>query len=121
MPELPEEFNAKVGYYSIIAEIVAEAEYEFPDGELLVFRLCPEADLDISGVYGASFYEDWIIAGTQAEIDTYETMFIAKGNVQTMDETVYSFAVDAEGLDEERFYQAVAFFVESCMNQRAAE
>ena len=121
MPELPEEFGAEVGYHSIIAEIVAESEYEFPDGEMLVLRLCPEADLDISGVYGAEFYEDWDIYGTEAEIDTYEDMFIAIGTVKTLDETAYSFAVDAEGLDEESFYQIVSFFIESCMNQRAAE
>ena len=121
MPELPGEFGAEVGYYSIIAEIVAETEYVFPDGAMLVFRLCPEADLDISGVYGAEFYEDWDIFGTEAEIDTYEDMFVAIGNVSTMDETVYSFAVDAEGLDEESFYKVVSFFIESCMNQRIAE
>ena len=79
MPELPEEFGAEVGYYSIIAEIVAEIEYEFPDGAMLVFRLCPEADLDISGVYGAEFYEDWDIFGTETEVDTYENMFVALG------------------------------------------
>ena len=121
MPELPEEFGAEVGYYSIIAEIVAEIEYEYPDGALLVFRLCPEADLDISGVYGAEFYEDWDIFGTETEVDTYENMFVAIGNVSTMDGTAYSFAVDAEGLEEESFYQVVSFFIESCMNQRMAE
>ena len=67
------------------------------------------------------FYEDWNLFGTEAEIDTYEDMFVAIGNVKTMDETAYSFAVDAEGLDEESFYQIVSFFIESCMNQRAAE
>ena len=121
MPELPEEFGAEVGYYSIIAEIVAEIEYEYPDGALLVFRLCPEEDLDISGVYGAEFYEDWDIFGTETEVDTYENMFVAIGNVSTMDGTAYSFAVDAEGLEEESFYQVVSFFIESCMNQRMAE
>ena len=121
MPELPEEFGAETGYYSIIAEIVAESEYEFPDGERLVFRLSPEADLDISGVYGAEFYEDRDFYGTETEIDTYKDMMIAIGNVRTMDESVYSFAVDAEGLDEERFYQIVSFFIESCMNQQTAE
>lgn len=119
MPELPEEAGGELGYYSIIAEIVAEIEYEFQDGELLVFRLSPEPDLDISGVYGSNYYEDWLIAGTAAEIDTYEDMFIAWGTLETMDETPYSFAVDAEGLDEESFYQIVTFFIESCVNQRA--
>ena len=121
MPELPEEFGAEVGYYSIIAEILAETEYEFPDGALLIFRLCPETDLDISGVYGAGFYEDWIIASTNVEVDTYEDMFIALGSVQTIDETTYSFAVDAEGMDEATFYRVVTFFVESCRNQRAVK
>ncbi len=121
MPELPETFGAEIGYYSIIAGIVAESEYDFSGGEKLVLRLSPEADLDISGVYGAEFYEDWDIFGTETEIDTYENMFIAIGNVSTMDEAVYSFAIDAEGLDEESFHQIVSFFVESCMNQRTAE
>ena len=121
MPELPEEFGAKPGYYSIIAEILAESEYEFPDGGTLILRLCPEADLDISGVYGMEFYEDRNFFGTEAEINTYGNMLIAIGNVSTMDGTVYSFAVDAEGLDEENFYKIVSFFIESCMNQRSAE
>lgn len=121
MPELPEEFGAKPGYYSIIAEILAESEYEFPDGGTLILRLSPEADLDISGVYGMEFYEDRNFFGTEAEINTYGNMLIAIGNVSTMDGTVYSFAVDAEGLDEENFYKIVSFFIESCMNQRSAE
>ena len=121
MPELPEEFGAEIGYYSIIANIVAESEYDFPDGGRLVLRLCPEADLDISGVYGAEFYEDWNLYGTEAEVRTYGDMYVAVGNVMTQDETVYSYAVDAEGPDQELFYQIVSFFIESCMNQRAAE
>lgn len=121
MPELPEEYGAKLGYYSIIAEILAESEYEFPDGAVLVFRLSPEADLDISGVYGASFYEDWTVAGTAVEVDTYQAMFIARGNVKTMDGTVFSFAVDAENLDEETFRRIVTSFIESCMNQRVSK
>ena len=48
-------------------------------------------------------------------------MYVAVGNVMTQDETVYSYAVDAEGPDQELFYQIVSFFIESCMNQRAAE
>ena len=93
----------------------------FPDGGTLILRLCPEADLDISGVYGMEFYEDRNFFGTEAEINTYGNMLIAIGNVSTMDGTVYSFAVDAEGLDEENFYKIVSFFIESCMNQRSAE
>ena len=118
MPELPEEFNAKLGYYSIIAEIVAEIEYEFPDNGKLIFRLSPETEPDISGVYGVSFYKDWVIAGTQVEVDTFESMFIAHGIVKTMDNVSYSFAVDAEGLSEEQFYKITVFFVEECKNQR---
>ena len=99
MPELPDEFGAKLGYYSILAETVAESEYEFPDGSLLVFRLCPEADLDISGVYGYEYHDDWTIAGTETEVDVYQSMLIALGNVTAADGTVYSFAVDSEGLE----------------------
>ena len=118
MPELSEEYGAETVYYTIIAEIVAEIEYEFPEGERLIFRLSPEADLDISGVYGSEFYEDWDIYGTETEVDTYQSMLIAWGNVQTMDGSVYSFAVDADGMDENSFYGIVSGFVESCMNQR---
>ena len=121
MPELSEEHQAKIGYYSIIADIVAESEYEFPDGERLIFRLSPETEADISGVYGAEFYEDWDISGTMAEIDKYQNMFIARGVVRTMDGRSYGFAVDAEGLDEERFHGIVRSFIESCMNQKASE
>ena len=121
MPELPEDTDAQLGYYSIIADVLAEIEYEFPDGELLILRLSPEPDLDISGVYGSEFYEDWVIAGTTAEVDTLEDLFVARGTLKTMDGTPYSFAVDAEGFDEESFYQAVTWFIESCVNQRAAE
>ncbi len=121
MPELPEEYGAELGYCSIISDILAESEYEFPGGEILVFRLSHEAGLDISGVYGMSFYEDWEIAGTMVEVDTYEDMFIAIGDVQTIDEVPYSFAVDAEGLDEEQFREIVTFFVETCRNQQTAD
>ena len=120
MPELPEDTGASLGYYSIIADIVAEIEYEFQNGELLVFRLAPEADLDISGVYGSNYYDDWLIAGTPTEIDTYGDMFIAWGTLETMDGTPYSFAVDSEGIDEESFYTFASWFIESCVNQRAA-
>ena len=120
MPELPEKFGAKVGYYSIIADILAEIEYDFPEGGKLVLRLSPEADLDISGVYGASFREDRVIAGTNVEISVYQNMYIAKGTVRTMDGMKYSFAVDAEGLDEAQFNEIVTFFVESCVNLRPA-
>lgn len=119
MPELPEEFGAKTGYYSIIADVVAEIEYEFQNGGRLVLRLSPETEADISGVYGASFYEDWEIAGTKVEADKYGSMFIAKGIVKTFDEKAYGFAADAEGLAEEDFYKAVVFFVEECRNQRS--
>ncbi len=121
MPELPEEFGAETGYYSIIAEILAEIEYNFPDGAKLILRLCPEADMDISGVYGAEFYEDRTFAGTDVEISKYQNMFIAHGTVKTMDGKAYSFAVDAEGLDEDRFNEIVSFFVESCANRQTAE
>ena len=118
MPELPDEFGAKVGYYSIIADVLAEIEYEFPDGGRLMFRLSPETDKDISGVYGAEFFEDWKIAGTMVEVDKYQAMLIARGIVKTADEKAYGFAVDAEGLTEEKFRDAVAFFVEHCRNQK---
>ena len=58
MPELTENFGGKLGYYSIIADILAEIEYEFPNGGKLILRLTPESDVDISGVYGYEFYED---------------------------------------------------------------
>ena len=121
MPELSEEYGAKIGYYSIIAEIVAEAEYDFPDGATLVFRLSPETDADISGVYGAEFYKDWDISGTMTEVSKYQRMWVARGNVMAMDGSKYGFAVDAEGMSEELFYGIVRSFVEDCMNQRAAE
>ena len=121
IPELPEKFGAEIGYYSIIADILAESEYNFPDGGKLVLRLSPEADLDISGVYGAEFYKDLVIAGTDVEIDTYQDMLVARGTVKTLDGTAYSFAVDAEGLDEARFYDIVTFFVESCVNSQAVK
>ena len=117
MPELPEDLGAKTGYYSIIADVVAEIEYEYPGGRLIL-RLSPETEADISGVYGAEFYEDREIAGTAVEIDKYQSMWIARGVVKTLDEKSYGFAVDSEGLTEEEFSKAVVFFIESCRNQR---
>lgn len=119
-PELPESFEGKLGYYSIIADIVAESQYDFADGGKLILRLSPEINDDISGVYGASFYEDWIIAGTRFEISTYQKMLIAHGTVLTMDGKPYSFAVDAENMDKETFRKVVTFFIEHCRNQKAA-
>ena len=121
MPELSEEYNAKHGYFSIVADIVAESEYEFPDGEKLIFRLCPETGPDISGVYGAEFYEDWDIHGTMTEVDKYQSMLIARGIVSTMDGKNFSFAVDADGIDEARFYSIVNSFIEDCMNRKAGK
>ncbi len=119
MPELSEDFNAKTGYYSIIAEVVAEIEYEFPEDGRVILRLSPETEAEISGVYGAEFYEDREIAGTKVEIDKYQSMFIAKGIVKTIDEKLFSFAVDAEGLTKEQFDRIVVFFVENCRNQKS--
>lgn len=119
MPELPEDFGAKTGYYSIIADVLAEIEYEFPDGGRLILRLSPETESDISGVYGSEFYEDREVAGTAVQVDKYQTMLIAKGIVKTLDEKPYAFAVDAEGLPMEKFDAAVVSFIEACRNQRA--
>ena len=44
-------------------------------------------------------------------------MMIAIGDVKTMNEKAYSFAVDAEGLDRETFYEIVRSFIESCRNR----
>lgn len=122
MPELPEEFGAKTGYYAIIADVVAEIEYEFPEGDgKLLLRLSKETENDISGVYGAEFYESREIAGTMVEIDKYRSMLIAHGVVKTMDGQPYAFAVDAEGLTQEQFDKAVVFFVEGCLNQRTGK
>lgn len=121
MPELPEEFGGKIGYYSIIADILAEIEYDYPDNGKLILRLSPEADMDISGVYGASFYKEWKIASTNVEVDTYGAMFIAKGTVKTMDGKAYSFAVDSENLPEEQFHKIVVYFIENCRNQKATK
>ena len=121
MPELPEDFGAKTGYYAVVADVVAEIEYEFPEEGKLLLRLSKETGNDISGVYGAEFYEDREIAGTMVEIDKYQSMLIARGIVKTMDEQAYAFAVDAEGLTQEQFDKAVVFFVESCSNQRTGK
>ena len=119
MPELTDEFEGKTGYYSIVADVVAEIEYEYPNNGKLLFRLSKETANDISGVYGYDFYENREIAGTMVEVDKYQTMLIARGIVQTIDEKSYAFAIDAEGLTEEQFYKAVVFFIEGCRNQRA--
>lgn len=121
MPELPEDFGAKTGYYAVVADVVAEIEYEFPEEGKLLLRLSKETGNDISGVYGAEFYEDREIAGTMVEIDKYQTMLIARGIVKTMDGQAYAFAVDAEGLTQEQFDKAIVFFVESCSNQRTGK
>ena len=121
MPELPEKFGVKPDYYSIIAEMLAEIEYEFPEEGKLLLRLSKETANDISGVYGAEFYEDREIAGTMVEIDKYQTMLIARGILKTMDDQAYAFAVDAEGLTQEQFDKAVVFFVEGCLNQRSGK
>ena len=121
MPELPADFDAKTGYYSILADVVAEIEYDFPDDGKLILRLSPETEADISGVYGAEFFKDWEIAGTMVEVDKYQSMLIAKGIVNTADEKPYSFAVDAEGLTEDQFNKAVVFFVENCRNQKTVK
>ncbi|MBQ6505282.1 MAG: hypothetical protein IJI57_15345 [Flexilinea sp.] len=121
MPELPEDFGAKTGYYAVIADVVAEIEYEFGENGKLLLRLSKETDNDISGVYGAEFFEDRQIAGTMVEIDKYQSMLIARGVVKTMDEKAYAFAVDAERLTQEQFDKAVVFFVEGCANQRTGK
>lgn len=120
IPELPEEFGAKMGYYSILADVVAEIEYLFPNNGKLIMRLSPAADADISGIYGAKFYENREIAGTMVEIDKYQSILIAKGTVQTSDGTPYSFAVDAENLTEEQFHKIVVYFIEQCRNQKVS-
>ena len=120
MPELPEEFGAKMGYYSILADVVAEIEYLFPNNGKLIMRLSSAPDTDISGIYGAKFYENWEIAGTMVEVDKYQSILIAKGTVQTTDGTSYSFAVDAENLTEEQFRKIVVYFIEGCRNQKAS-
>ena len=74
-------------------------------------------DTDISGIYGAKFYENWEIAGTKVEVDRYRSMLIARGIVKTQNEKPYGFAVDAENLTEEQFYRIVVFFIENCRNQ----
>lgn len=119
MPELPAEFGAKLGYYSIIADLVAEIEYEFPEKGRVILRLSPETDADISGVYGAEFFKDWEVAETKIEVNRYQSMLIARGVVKTMDEKPYGFAVDAENIPEEQFYKIVSHFIEGCRNQRA--
>lgn len=121
MPELNEEFDAKTGYYSIIAETVAEIEYDFPPDGRLILRLSPETEVDISGVYGAEFYEDWEIAGTMVEVNRYRSMLIARGIVKTQDDKPYGFAVDAENLSEDQFHRIVVFFIENCSNQTAGK
>lgn len=117
MPELNKDFGGKIGYYSIIADILAEIEYEFPNGGKLILRLSPQIDADISGVYGYEFYEDWEIAGTKVEVDKYQSMLIAHGIVRTKDGRNYSFAIDAEGLSEQQFRDIVVYFIEGCVNQ----
>ncbi len=118
MPELPADFGARMGYYSIIADIVAEIQYFFPDNGKLILRLSSAPDTDISGIYGAEHYNDLEIAGTPVEISKYQSILIAKGTVQTMDGVPYSFAVDAENLPEEQFYKIVGYFIEECRNQK---
>lgn len=120
MPGLPDDVEATLGYYSIIAEFLAESKYDLPDDGIVVLRLAKATEEDISGVYGASFYEDWEIASTMVEVNRYQTMYIAVGTVKTLDEAEYSFAVDAEGVSEELFRQIVTFFIESCRNQRSS-
>ena len=119
MPELPDSFGYQLGYYSIVADTVAEILYKKPDDVKVMLRLSPERDIDISGVYGASYSADWIIAGTRFEVDTYQTMRIAKGNVSTLDGRVYSFAIDADNVPEADFREVVAYFIERCRNQSA--
>ena len=118
MPELPESFGAELGYYSIIADVVAEIKYDFPDGGKLILRLSPQSGADISGVYGAEFYKDWKIAGTEVEVSKYQSMLVASGTLQTMDGSVYAYAVDSDGLSEEQFYQIVRYFIEECRNRK---
>ena len=120
MPELPESFGAKVGYYSIIADVIAEIEYEFPDGGRLITRLSPELEEDISGVYGSTFYQDLQIAGTKVEIDKYQSMYIAKGLVTAMNGRSYNFSIVGEGLTEEQFTKVVVDFIEGCRNGKSS-
>ena len=121
MPELPENFGAKMGYYSILADVVAEIEYLFPDGGKLITRLSPAAETDISGIYGAKFYENLEIAGTMVEVDKYQTTLIAKGTVRTMNGTPYSFALDAENIPKDQFHKIVTYFIEECRNQKTLQ
>lgn len=122
MPDLTKTMSdAKLGYYSITADIVADAEYTLPNDGIVLFRLCPEAGYDISGVQNAEFYEDWNRYSTDIEVYKYGKIWIAVGDVQTLDETKYSFAVDAENVTEEQFDTIVKYFIESVRNQRAAK
>ncbi len=122
MPDLTTSMkDAKLGYYAVTADIVAEAEFTLPNDGIVLFRLCPEAGYDISGVQNAEFYADWNRYSTDFGVYKYGKIWIAVGDVQTLDETKYSFAVDAENVTEEQFDTIVKFFIESVRNQRAAK
>ena len=117
MPGLPKELGAKTDYYSIIAELIAEAKYDLPDGGTVLMRLSRETGEDISGIYGASLYDTWRIAGTVVEVDKFEGVFVARGTVKNLDEAEYSFAVNSEKISVDLFRQIVTYFIEGCVNQ----
>lgn len=121
MPDLTEAADCKLGYYSIIAETVAEAEFILPDESIVLFRLCPEPGYDISGVQSAEYYETWNRYSTDFDVYKYGKIWVAFGDIQTLDETKYSFAVDAENVTAEQFDEIVTFFIEACRNQRTAK
>lgn len=121
IPDLTAVMDCELGYFSIIAETVAEAEFILPDESIVLFRLCPEPGYDISGVQSAEYYETWTRYSTDFDVYKYGEIWVAFGDIQTLDETKYSFAVDAENVTEEQFDEIVQFFIETCRNQRAAK
>lgn len=118
-PDLSGTFGWTLNYYATIADLVAEAEYDDGKGGTILLRLSPSTDADISGVYNAEFYDDWAFYDTEAEIDKYQTMWIAKGVVKLYDETPYAFAVDTDNVDIDTFESVVRAFIEACRNSKA--
>ena len=116
MPDLTKKFEFEPELYSIIADVVADVRFSCGEGTVLI-RASVEPDVDISGVYGAEFYEDWTIYQTPVEVDTYQKMRIAKGSVQISSDEVYSFAIDAEGIDEDTFRDMTEYVIETFRNQ----
>lgn len=120
MPDLMDLCECTTEYYSIIADILAEGCFSLKDGTVL-FRLSPEKDADISGIYDATYYTDWNIYSTDVEVDTYGSMYVAKGTVTLHTGEQFSFAIDTDGVDFDTFENIVFFFIESCRNQSLAK